>query len=417
MRGLIATLQFGGAFTGFLIASGVYVVARRGNRTDFLLAGLLAMISLVLLRTGVSVSGLLRIYPHLLGAPFPLTYLIGPLLLFYVRAKVRREGFSVRRFWPHLLPTLASYLLLVPVFALSVEQKLLFVEMQSQPGTIQRAIEQFPPAASINLIQLFTVWAALGLYAFVAWRITATANENTLTNATAYERHWTGFLCLGLLAASLISFASMTGILGLGLPFLSPVLLSAYLVLVVVTAYSAVRLVIRPDMLQRANHGATSPTHLGPAVGAAAPVPQAPAQPGDMQAQTPSSRKKYEKSGLRPEHAEVLGNRLRQLMRRDALFRDPDLTHQALAGRAGCSPKHLSQVLNEKIGESFYDFVNAYRVEESKRILIDPSEKKTPVIDVALRVGFNNKPSFYNAFKKATGRTPAQFRAEHALLN
>ena len=68
-------------------------------------------------------------------------------------------------------------------------------------------------------------------------------------------------------------------------------------------------------------------------------------------------------------------------------------------------------VMNDKIGLNFFDYINSLRVEEAKRLLIETSKKEMNVIEIAYSVGFNNKVSFNNTFKKWTGMTPTEFRA------
>ncbi len=59
----------------------------------------------------------------------------------------------------------------------------------------------------------------------------------------------------------------------------------------------------------------------------------------------------------------------------------------------------------------FFDFVNHYRVRDAIQILSVPTECPG-ILEVALDVGFNSISTFYAAFKRATGKTPAQFRRE-----
>jgi AraC-like DNA-binding protein len=80
-----------------------------------------------------------------------------------------------------------------------------------------------------------------------------------------------------------------------------------------------------------------------------------------------------------------------------------------LSDRLGVSENYLSQTLNEKLGRNFFDFVNAWRVDEAKRLL---RENDGPVLAIALEVGFNSRSTFNAAFKKHGGGTPSQFRAD-----
>jgi len=72
-------------------------------------------------------------------------------------------------------------------------------------------------------------------------------------------------------------------------------------------------------------------------------------------------------------------------------------------------PSHVvSMIINSKFNTSFPDFVNKYRIEESVLMLKD--EKNYKIEAIAYECGFGNKASFYKAFKKFTGVTPANFK-------
>ena len=121
---------------------------------------------------------------------------------------------------------------------------------------------------------------------------------------------------------------------------------------------------------------------------------------------TPPSGK-YEKSALNSEAAERLSRKLRTAMEVDHLHRDANLSLWALARHIGASSNYISQTLNEVIGESFFDFVNSYRVAEAKTLLATTNES---VLNITYDVGFNARSSFYNAFKRHTGQTPTSYR-------
>jgi AraC-like DNA-binding protein len=65
-----------------------------------------------------------------------------------------------------------------------------------------------------------------------------------------------------------------------------------------------------------------------------------------------------------------------------------DLTLDELARRVGCSPHHLSQLFNERLRQTFYDYINERRVRDVQRCLADPAYDGQPVLDVALAAGW-----------------------------
>jgi len=81
-----------------------------------------------------------------------------------------------------------------------------------------------------------------------------------------------------------------------------------------------------------------------------------------------------------------------------------------LAKRIGESSHHVSQVINEKLNQSFFELLASYRVEEAKRILADKNKNNMTVEEVSETVGYNSKAAFNNAFKRLTDKTPSEYR-------
>jgi len=73
------------------------------------------------------------------------------------------------------------------------------------------------------------------------------------------------------------------------------------------------------------------------------------------------------------------------------------------------NPNRLSQAINEKTGLNFKDYINSFRVEESKLLLSSPEFQKLTIEAIAEKAGFYSKSPFYSAFKKHTGMTPKEF--------
>lgn len=121
-------------------------------------------------------------------------------------------------------------------------------------------------------------------------------------------------------------------------------------------------------------------------------------------------QEKYKGSPLNPHFAEACIHKLKHLMEVEKLYLEADISLQSLAEKLSITSRLLSQILNEKLARNFSDFINFYRVEEAKKMLQDPRSAQKKIIALAFDVGFNTKVAFYNAFKKFTHMTPAQYR-------
>lgn len=93
---------------------------------------------------------------------------------------------------------------------------------------------------------------------------------------------------------------------------------------------------------------------------------------------------------------------------------DPHLNVGRLAEAVEMAPRELSRVIGNSPDGSFYNFVNRFRVAEARQLLADPEEARTSVEAIGLMAGFRSRSTFYEAFKRETGVTPARFRSEGA---
>jgi len=100
-----------------------------------------------------------------------------------------------------------------------------------------------------------------------------------------------------------------------------------------------------------------------------------------------------------------------QYMNSQQTFLDNDLSLRGLSEAVGVSTHHLSEILNQKEGQNFYNFVNNFRIEfVCERLKADNNIK---LLDLGLKSGFSSKSTFNSVFKKHTGLTPSQYREKN----
>lgn len=102
--------------------------------------------------------------------------------------------------------------------------------------------------------------------------------------------------------------------------------------------------------------------------------------------------------------------KLRQYMIDDKPFLDPSLTIQDVSAALKIPVRDLSVLINHKLEQHFYDFVNTYRITQAMDILKDTTKSRLTILEILYQVGFNSKSSFNTAFKKHTGYTPTAYR-------
>lgn len=102
--------------------------------------------------------------------------------------------------------------------------------------------------------------------------------------------------------------------------------------------------------------------------------------------------------------------RIKEHMEISEPYLDSSLSVYDLASQLEMNVKELSLLINHRLNQHFFDFVNQYRIRKAMEILSDPEQSQLTVLEVLYDVGFNSKSSFNTVFKKQTGMTPTQFR-------
>ena len=120
--------------------------------------------------------------------------------------------------------------------------------------------------------------------------------------------------------------------------------------------------------------------------------------------------RKYSNSGLTGDDIQSIQKTLKKVTEEHKPYLNPELTINELAALIPCNRHHLSQVLNESLNNSFYDYINYYRVEEAKQLLMSTAKENHKISSIAYDAGFNSLSTFNEIFRKHTGTTPSQYR-------
>lgn len=104
--------------------------------------------------------------------------------------------------------------------------------------------------------------------------------------------------------------------------------------------------------------------------------------------------------------------KLKEYMLSEKPYLNPDLKQVDVSKVIGYPVHEISQVLNIHIKMNFPDYINSLRVEELKDCIANGKYPKYTVSAIAELCGFNSKTTFYRAFKKFTGVSPAEYFKE-----
>ena len=121
-----------------------------------------------------------------------------------------------------------------------------------------------------------------------------------------------------------------------------------------------------------------------------------------------SEQKKYGDLKIIEDEAEKIGRKLSALMENEKVFKKSGLKLPELSAKIQTSPHRLSQYLNENLEKSFSQYINEYRIEEAKRMILE--NELLTLEGIGYEVGFSSRSTFYSSFKKYEGTTPSKFK-------
>lgn len=101
---------------------------------------------------------------------------------------------------------------------------------------------------------------------------------------------------------------------------------------------------------------------------------------------------------------------IRNWLTADKKFQDPDLKLEKVARGVKMHERQVSSAINTIACQNFNTYINQLRIKEAKILLLSKEHSHFTIDALAEMVGFANKVSFYKAFKKETGLSPADFR-------
>lgn len=343
---------------------------KKGNRrNNRILACLFLMFAINLFDVTARISGIILPIPllHLLDDSFFLLY--GPVIYLYTQAVVYKD-FKLAR--PHVLHGVPALMMLS-----YWTYMIWFADFELQ-STIIGSIEgsNLPIWASILGILFY---AHIMFYLWRSWQVLKVYRKvvkDTYATIDDINLDWLRFMLRTFLAITIIAtINSMLPVFG-NVYFLY----SSIVLLLLFSFYFINRVLVK-----------------------------ALNQPALFSGITPQEVVKYAGSNLDQSTLEQHKSRVLDLMTHEKLYLDTGLKSGDMAALLGISPKELSQVINQGFKKNFFDFVNAYRCEEVKRILKE-SDKKITILEAMYQSGFNSKSSFNKEFKKLTGQTPGEYK-------
>lgn len=377
-----AIINLLGAAQGILLAIAVFFTPHGKRTANRLLAALVATWALIIGEIFLCETNYVLAVPHVVDTTEPLVFLIGPLLYLYTRSLLARAAPESWRSALHIIPAVLHALYLVPFYLQATPAKIEAFYAAYHPELVSLLDAPSAPALHrlLPLRGMHDELAMLHLWTYVGvavWWGMRTLRRRRAAGDVVRRRTLVklgALLVIMLLPLVLHAGTSLYGITDAADPLIAALLSLA------IYAVGYVQL-FHPGGLAR-----------GP-VEAPAPEPE-----------------KYATSSLSETEKAAFQRRILEALEREELYLDASLTLPQLAEACGLSRHHVSQVINECFGQHFADFINERRVEVAKALLADPETAVLTLEEIGYRSGFNARSSFYRAFKKFTGQSPAQYR-------
>lgn len=373
-----------GALQG-LFLTGVLFAQKKNRTANVLLAVLMATFTIYLAGTVYFSTGLVRQFPHFFGVSYQTPWVFGPLVYLYARAASDRSWRFEKRTLIHFVPVAINTLAFSPYYFMSGASKLAMMDGWVA-GDVPLQLAILDPFKYVSGLS-YSIATVMYL------RRHRRQIEHSYSNIGRVNLTW--LMTLTVAAFGIWLLATTLKIAGVAGLVRDAHISLAMAVLVYAIGYMGLR---QPEVFRYE-------TAEYPVPKAVATV-QPPAPPPDE----PEPASRYERSGLSDLEARRLKASLLAIMDAERPWRESELTLADLAERLGSTPHKLSEVLNSEVGQTFYDFVNGYRVREVQRRIKAGEARALKMLALAMDAGFASKSTFNQAFKKHTSQTPSDFR-------
>lgn len=369
-----------GAGQGFFLS--FYFLTKSENRkANKWLALLLTIVSVHLLEYAASISGITLKYPDWMAVTYPVLFCMGPLYLIYCRYLLNRDYKLTWKSVSHFIPAFLVFILMLPFYTTASSEKVNFIKGLSSGENFTVPTDQLL-FMGVHVLQ--TVTYILVAYRFIK-RKGIELKQFSSNTVDAKKLSW------------LNSFNS----------YFATYLMLYFLLVVVLSVIQSYQVQIDYLLLLITSFSiyAIGYTAIGnPEIFRSLPE------------QTIKVENEQVEIAQRKNHRNLeMREKLLYFMETNKPYLKSDLKISELAELISVPYYQLSQFINEEFDVNFYDFINKYRVEEAKKLLLE-DENNYKILAIAYEVGFNSKATFNRVFKKLTDLTPSEFREKSIAI-
>ncbi len=346
------------------------------------LSFLLTAVSLHLLEYAGDISGITLKFPVLVAITYPLLFCMGPLYFLYCRYLLDKDYHTSYKTFLHFIPCVMVLLLMLPFYLMPATEKVIYLQGLSSSGTLEIPTGQLVFMAAHVFQTVFYVWVS---YKFInkkeeyLKRISSDVFVvKKLDWLRSFSFYFSFYLLLYLVLVVVLTFVKSFQIqIDYTMLFITSFLI--YLI-----GYAAIG---NPEIFKGT-------------------------QEIEDQESIENNIAPLRNGNKFPE----LKEKLMHYMETNKPYLKSDLKISELADSLSVPHYQLSQLLNNEFSVNFYDFINKYRVEEAKKLLIEDT-RNYKILAIAFEVGFNSKATFNRVFKNITNLTPSEFKEKFSVSN
>ena len=368
-----ATFAYG-ALIALFLGTASFFWKRENRLAHRLFAGTMFFLTIML------ASGARRAAGHLHVSNFPYEFihlwgvlglLLGPMIYFYVRTSVDAGFLFKRSSLLHGIPALIHLSLLLPVWLVGPEIRPAFINTYLD----YELYRSFIPGIRTGFVSCL-------IYATVSF-IWIRRLEKHVQDVAAFSDE-SSIRWLKWYAGLFVLFFFCIGFATPGTPHIVTALTAAVFVSALLFS-----ILVRPQMV----YGIATELKLQ---------------------EQPREDEKYAASTLTPDQKRTYIEKLLGYVEQEKPYLKQDLTLKDVAMHTRIPDRYLSQIVNEELGKHFRDFINGYRVNYARTLLVDHAQSHLSIDGVAEESGFKSRSAFYEAFKRSVGTTPGAFRTASA---
>lgn len=355
-------------FLFFLMAIFLLFFTRDKRQGNQLLAFFFLCLGLAVLDVSLQITGIYYDFPKFAFWFNGLPFLYGPLLYFYTRSNVFKESKLTKKDMLHFFPFILSFLAFIFIYHQHNDSyKLTFLyQSKSQNG--------FTSIASSVVVFVFILLYIVASFRLLSWH--KDYLEKNYSQTDKLSLHWLSYVLYGFLTIIGLSIFAQIGSFYQFNDFT--------LVLLVLLLFVMLGFVIMSIFKGLQNSQVFMLSEE---------IPQ-----------------KTEAKPLTEEQQEIK-KRIVKVMESKQVFLNPELKLDDLSKALNLPQRQVSEVINQGFGKSFFDLINANRISYVQQQILENSDTKKTILEFMYEAGFNSKSSFNTAFKKHTGKTPTQWKA------